>query len=70
MPSHKINISIKSGIILNKDVTFEVKSDKSKLGDLLVSKGAIEWRPARKSVKKHKLTWEKFAQLMADKGKT
>jgi len=35
----------------------------------LISKGNIEWVPANNSVKKRRLSWEKFAQLMESEGK-
>ena len=49
--------------------TLDIKSDGSKLGSLLISKGNIEWVPANNSVKKRRLSWEKFAQLMETEGK-
>lgn len=45
-----------------------VRSDGSKLGSLLVSKGNIEWLPANKSVNKYRLSWEKFAAVMEEVG--
>jgi hypothetical protein len=40
-----------------------VKSDGRLLGELLVSKGTIDWRPGRHHYTV-RLTWEKFARLM------
>lgn len=69
MPSHDVSISIPQKLVLAKDVEFEIKSDGARLGTLMVSKGNIEWRPAKASVNKRRLSWEKFAALMEDEGK-
>jgi hypothetical protein len=55
--------------VAHKDVEIVVHESSGKLGTLLISKGNIEWQPSRKSVKKHRLSWEKFAQLMEHEGK-
>lgn len=68
MASHDISFTIPQKMALAKDIEFSVKSDGKKLGTLLISKGNIEWVPASNSVKKHRLTWERFAALMADVG--
>jgi len=69
MPSHDVSISIPQKLVLAKDVEFEIKSDGARLGTLMVSKGNIEWRPAKASVNKRRLSWEKFAALMEGEGK-
>jgi hypothetical protein len=58
-----------SKVVAHKDLEVEVKTDGAKLGTLLISKGNIEWRPAWKSVRKHRLNWEQFAMLMQDAGR-
>ena len=68
--AHEVTLDIATKFVLHKDVTIEVKKDGSKLGSLLVSKGNIEWLPAGNSVNKKRLAWEKFAELMEDKGKS
>jgi len=69
MAHHDISFEIPQKFVLSKDVVFEVKSDGMKLGSLLVSKGNIEWVPANNSVKKRRLSWEKFAEMMETQGK-
>lgn len=69
MPTHDVTIEIPKKSIQVKDIQFTVKSDGSMLGTLLVSKGNIEWRPANHSVRKHRLSWERFADLMQDRGR-
>ena len=70
MARHEVSFKLPEKLVLAKDVEFDVKSNGSKLGTLLVSKGNIEWVPANNSVKKHRLKWEKFAELMETQGKT
>ena len=68
MPTHDVSFEIPQKVVLSKDIQFEIKSDGSKLGTLLISKGNIEWVPANNSVKKRRLSWEKFADMMETKG--
>ncbi len=70
MPSHQISFRLPARQILAKDLEFDIKSDGKKLGTLLVSQGNIEWVPANHSVKKKRLSWEKFAELMEATGRT
>ena len=69
MATHDVSFEIPQKFVLAKDVVFDIRSNGSKLGSLLVSKGNIEWVPANNSVKKRRLSWEKFAQLMESEGK-
>lgn len=49
----------------NADIKFAVHGRDGKIGTLLVSAGAIEWRPFQGKFKR-KYTWERFDQLMVD----
>jgi len=69
MAVHTISFEIPEKMVLSKDVKFDIKSNNSKLGTLLISKGNIEWIPANNSANKHRLTWEAFAELIETKGK-
>ena len=68
MAAHDVLFEIPQKCALAKDIKFEVRSDGSKLGTLLISKGNIEWVPANKSVRKCRLAWERFASLMESEG--
>ena len=68
MATHDVSFEIPQKFVLAKDVVFEIRSDGSKLGSLLISKGNIEWVPASNSVKKRRLSWERFAELMESQG--
>lgn len=69
MATHDISFSIPQKFVLSKDVEFDIKSNGTKLGTLLISKGNVEWIPANNSVKKRRLSWENFAELMETEGK-
>jgi hypothetical protein len=67
--AHEVRLKLSTNVVAHKDVEVEVHESSGKLGTLLISKGNIEWRPARKSKKKHRLSWAKFAALMEGEGK-
>lgn len=67
--AHKVKLNFNTNVVSHKDVSIEVSSSGGKLGTLLVSKGNIEWLPSPKSVRKHRLSWAKFAQLMQEQGR-
>ena len=69
MASHDVSFLVPQKFVLAKDVEFHVRSDGGRLGKLLISKGNIEWVPAYKSVKKRRLSWEQFDQLMRTQGR-
>jgi hypothetical protein len=69
MPSHDISFEVPEKILLSKDMKFDIKSDGSKLGTMLISKGNIEWIPASNSVNKYRLSWEAFAEMMQSAGR-
>lgn len=69
MAVHEVTFTIPQKSLLSKDIEFSIKSDGTKLGRLLISKGNIEWIPASNSVRKRRLSWEQFAQLMLTEGK-
>jgi hypothetical protein len=69
MPSHKINLMIPRAIeVQHTDIELEVSSDGTKLGTLKVSRGTIDWLPARNKVNYREMTWERFAELMEEHG--
>lgn len=70
MANHEVKLHLHTKVVHSKDVEFEVKSNDSKLGTLLISKGNIEWIPVGNSVNKQRLSWEKFSDLMEEEGRT
>jgi hypothetical protein len=51
-----------------EDIEFIVEQDGKRFGTLLVSKGAVEWRPTNK-VYRRKLNWTRFDQAMRESGR-
>ena len=67
--AHEVTMDVSTKFVLHKDVTVDVKKDGYKLGTLLISKGNIEWVPSGNYAHKKRLSWTKFAALMAQEGK-
>ncbi len=67
--AHQLRLRLNTNLVAHKDLEIDVRQTSGKLGTLLISKGNIEWRPAWKSVKKHRFSRRKFAQLMENEGK-
>jgi hypothetical protein len=62
MPMHEIEATLPAHQVVNTDLRITVKSDGRTLGVLAVSKGTIDWTPARR--KTISLEWERFADVM------
>lgn len=69
MPTHDVSFEIPAKFALAKDVVFDIKSDGAKLGSILISKGNIEWKPAKAVTTKYRMSWEKFAAVMEANGR-
>lgn len=67
MSTHDIHMAMPEKVVLNKDVIFDVYSDKSKLGTLKISKGSVEWAPANFARGFH-VMWEEFDKMMREYG--
>jgi hypothetical protein len=67
--AHNVKMKLTTNVVSGKDIEVSVSETSGKLGTLLISKGNVEWRAAGRSLKKHQLTWRKFAGLMESEGK-
>lgn len=67
--AHQLRMKLNTNLVAHKDLEIVVRHTSGKLGTLLISRGNIEWRPAWKSVKKHRFSWMQFAKLMENEGK-
>ncbi len=67
--ANEVSMDINTKFVLHKDVEVEIKTKGKKLGKLLISKGNVEWVPSGNFVNKHRLSWEKFADLLVENGK-
>ena len=66
--AHKVIFNLPRRELGREDIEFVVERDGRRFGTLLVSKGAIEWRPTNK-VYRRKLNWVRFDQLMRTLGR-
>jgi hypothetical protein len=57
-------------MLTSGDLELEVRSSNSKLGELHISKGSVDWRPANSKGTEYRMTWEKFAAFMQENGRT
>lgn len=66
---HEVRIRIDTAVVGSKDFEVIVNSSEGKIGELLISKGNIEWLPKGNHVNKRRLSWAKFAKFMDAYGK-
>jgi len=66
---HEVRMRIDTAVVGNKDFEVIVNSSEGKIGELLISKGNIEWLPKGNYVNKRRLSWAKFAEIMDAYGK-
>jgi hypothetical protein len=65
--AHKVTFMLPRRELGREDIVFIIKKDDRRFGTLLISKGAVEWRPTNK-VYRRKISWDKFDQLMREIG--
>ena len=66
--AHKVTFSVPERTLGREDVEFVVEKDGMRFGTLLVSKGAVEWRPTNK-VYRRRMRWDRFDVLMRESGR-
>jgi hypothetical protein len=66
--AHKVIFNLPRRELGREDIEFVVEQDGKRFGTLLVSKGAIEWRPTNK-VYRRRLNWARFDQAMRESGR-
>jgi hypothetical protein len=61
--ANQVEVELPVKQVLNKDVRFIIRSDNAKLGELLISKGGVDWYPvnAKTAITR---TWKQFARLV------
>lgn len=67
MPVHKVTLNTPPLEIGKTDVSFSIRKDDSKIGEIRISNGSIVWFPAKNSYG-YKLSWAKMAKLFAKHG--
>ncbi len=66
--AHRVTFNVPKRLLGREDIEFVVEKDGVRFGTLLVSKGAVEWRPTNK-VYRRRLGWGRFDQLMRESGR-
>ena len=66
--AHKVTFNLPRRELGREDIEFVVRKGDKRFGTLLVSKGAVEWRPTNKQYHR-KVSWDLFDQLMRKVGK-
>ena len=69
MAQHEVTFSLPKAEVLHTDLEFVVRRNGSAFGKLLVSKGAVVWRPKSKSWRGKRLTWADFDTFMNKHGR-
>jgi hypothetical protein len=70
MPEHDLRLKLNQPVPIGRtDIVVAVDSDGSLLGRVKISKGGIDWLPAKNSVNSYSLTWEAFDDLMQQRGR-
>ena len=67
MARHKLEITVPPKAILNSDVVITVVEDDFKLGELRISRGSLDWVPAR-AKGAYRMSWERFDDVMRGQG--
>jgi len=68
MAEHRILTRVPSHEVVNADLVIEVRQDGELLGELLVSRGSVDWRPrAHRQV--FEVEWQAFDALMREHGR-
>jgi hypothetical protein len=65
--AHKVTFNLPRRELGREDIVFVVEKNDRRFGTLLISKGAVEWRPTNKQYRR-KISWDKFDQLMREIG--
>jgi hypothetical protein len=69
MATHEVSLNITQAIPIGSvDIEIPVRRNGRAFGKVKISKGAIDWMPANKSMTAYYLEWSEFAKVMAEKG--
>jgi hypothetical protein len=72
MAQHRVTITLPELELGKSDIRFRVKRSSFVLGTLLLSKGAVVWRPKwqpGRGLGGKRLGWKDFNKLMCERGK-
>lgn len=67
MAEHDVQFSVPERPLSKSDIVFVVDEDGERFGTLMVSKGGLDWLPARKwRDKPFRLSWSRFDRIVRD----
>jgi hypothetical protein len=65
VPTHEIEMKQTTRIVGKTDVVFVVSSDtEGKLGELLVSRGGVDWWPRNSKTRFYQCSWERLREFL------
>ena len=68
MAKHYVIYSIPLEELGKRNIEFNVYHDDDKLGTLMISKGAVVWKPGKNKKNAFKMTWSFFDEIMRNNG--
>ena len=68
--AHDVAIQIPKLSVGSSDFQISIKRNGKKIGELLISRGNIEWWPKGNYRKKKRLTWSEFEFMFEEYGTT
>jgi hypothetical protein len=68
MARHEVHMRLPKEQVVGTDIEFSIKRNGSKLGELHISKGNVEWWPARNKSRKKRIGWQELADLFEQFG--
>ena len=67
---HRVKVDVPAIELSGNDMHVVIKKNSEKIGELLISKGNIEWWPKGNKTNKKRLTWAQFQYHMEQWGRT
>ena len=67
--THKVKVDLPVIELTGRDMHIVIKKNSQKIGELLISKGNIEWWPKGFKKNKKRLTWTEFQYHMEQWGR-
>ena len=68
--AHEVFLELPKINVGSQDTRIVIKKNGQKIGELLISKGNIEWWPKGNSRKKKRLKWSEFEVIFNEYGRT
>lgn len=66
--AHRIRVQVPTIEVGKNDIHVLIHRNSEKIGELLISKGNVQWWPKGKKKLKKQLRWAEFAAFMDERG--